>query len=108
VTAAHLGAKPGHTDTFRVVMEYGPPNQLPADVDGGAVMDGYVSLSWLSRLVDDPDLPGAPAAESPGPGHGGAERAASPGVDRPPGAGDRADAEAVAAVNAALDRLLAR
>lgn len=52
VSAAHLEPKPGHEGSFRVVMEYGPPNPLPSEIDGGAVMDGFVSLSWLSRMVN--------------------------------------------------------
>ena len=52
VTSAHLEPKPGHEGTYRVVMEYGPPNALPTHLDGGAVMDGYVAISQLSRLVD--------------------------------------------------------
>jgi 5'-nucleotidase len=55
VTSAHLEPKSGHDGTFRVVMEYGPPNALPTHLDGGAVMDGYVALSRLSRLTDEPD-----------------------------------------------------
>jgi 5'-nucleotidase len=53
VTSAHLEPKIGHEGTYRVVMEYGPPNPLPAHLDSGAVMDGYVALSQLSRLVDE-------------------------------------------------------
>jgi 5'-nucleotidase len=52
VAAAHLEPKPGHEGSFRVVMEYGEPNVLPSELDGGAVMDGLVSLSWLSRMVN--------------------------------------------------------
>lgn len=52
VAAAHLEPKPGHEGSFRVVMEYGPPNPLPSELDGGAVMDGFVSLSWLTRMVN--------------------------------------------------------
>ena len=66
LVSAHLEPKPGHDGSFRVVMEYGPPNPLPAHVDGGAVMDGYVSISWLSRMVDE-----HPVGSSPG----GVERA---------------------------------
>jgi 5'-nucleotidase len=95
VAAARLEVKPGHTDTFRVVMEYGPPNALPADVDGGAVMDGYVSVSWLSRLLDDTDVPGA--GRDP----------ASDEEDGPDREARRIDVESVDAVAAGLDGLLA-
>jgi 5'-nucleotidase len=53
LSSAHLEPKPGHAGSYRVVMAYGPPNPLPAHLDGGAVMDGYVSLTWLSRLRDE-------------------------------------------------------
>ena len=58
---AHLEPKPGHDGSFRVVMDYGDPNPLPTHLDGGAVMDGYVSISWLSRMVDE-----HPDGSSPG------------------------------------------
>jgi len=64
LTEAHLEPKAGHEGSFRVVMSYGAPNPLPAHLDGGAVMDGYVSLSWLSRLVDQrPDAAAAALVE---------------------------------------------
>ena len=48
----------GHDGAFRVAMEWGDPLDLPADTDGGAVEDGYVSVTYLSRLheIDRPDL----------------------------------------------------
>ena len=61
LVAAHLEPKPGHDGSFRVVMDYGDPNPLPTHLDGGAVMDGYVSISWLSRMVDE-----HPDGSSPG------------------------------------------
>jgi 5'-nucleotidase len=45
-----LEEKPGKEGSYRVVMSYGARNVLPPEVDGGAVDDGYVALSWLSRI----------------------------------------------------------
>lgn len=54
ITSVRLEARPGHERTFRVVMAAGEPNALAPDVDGGAVEDGYVALSWLSRIEHEP------------------------------------------------------
>ena len=56
---AELEPKLGHQDTFLVRMGWGDPVELPEDTDTGAVERGYVSVSYLSRLTDDPtaDLP---------------------------------------------------
>jgi 5'-nucleotidase len=63
VTRVRLEPRPGHERTFTVVMEAGEPNVLPPEVDGGAVEDGYVSLSWLSRIEHEPlDAPGIAAS----------------------------------------------
>ncbi|MDH4170387.1 MAG: hypothetical protein OEW42_12445 [Acidimicrobiia bacterium] len=45
-----LEPKRGHEGTFKLKMEWGEATELPEHTDGGAVMHGYVSLSWLSRL----------------------------------------------------------
>ena len=62
---AHLVPKHGHDGTFHVEMSWGDAVDLPIDLDGGAVMAGYASVSWLGRLVaHDPDEPAVPKAES--------------------------------------------
>lgn len=56
----------GHDDAYRVRMSWGDPLELPGHTDSGAVEEGYVSITMLSRLADDPgaDLPGlVPALE---------------------------------------------
>jgi broad specificity polyphosphatase/5'/3'-nucleotidase SurE len=59
---AGLVPKEGHKGTYRVEMDWGEAGDLPPDTDGGAVMDGYVSLSWLNRLQDEPPPEDDPAA----------------------------------------------
>lgn len=62
---AVLEPKPGHTETFHVEMTWGDAIKIPSDADGGAVMAGYVSLSWLGRLeAVEHDLDCVRAAES--------------------------------------------
>ncbi|HEC09867.1 MAG TPA: 5'/3'-nucleotidase SurE [Acidimicrobiales bacterium] len=41
--------KPGHDGSYRVKMEWGDPVDLPVETDAGAVMHGYVSVTWISR-----------------------------------------------------------
>ena len=53
MTDAVLEPRPGHEDAFRVTMTWGDPVDLPIETDGGAVMNGYVAVSWLSRIVGD-------------------------------------------------------
>lgn len=69
VATAVLEPRPGHQDAFRVKMNWGEAVPLPEHTDGGAVMAGWVSLGWLSKLE---------AAEPSGAGPAGAEA----GVDR--------------------------
>ncbi len=53
---AVLEPKLGYDGTFTVKMAWGEPVALPSHTDGGAVMDGYVALTWLGRLDGhDPD-----------------------------------------------------
>jgi 5'-nucleotidase len=56
---AELEPKVGHQDTFYVKLGWGEPLELPEDTDTGAVERGYVSVTYLSRIADDPsaDLP---------------------------------------------------
>lgn len=57
MSKAQLTPKLGHDGTFHVDMEWGDAIELPIDSDGGAVMAGYASLSWLGRIegVDSAD-----------------------------------------------------
>jgi 5'-nucleotidase len=56
---AELEPKVGHQDTFYVRMSWGDPVEMPEDSDTGAVERGYVAVTYLSRIADDPsaDLP---------------------------------------------------
>ena len=54
LTTAGLVPKEGHVGTYRVEMDWGEPGNLPPETDGGAVMAGYVSLTWLNRLHEEP------------------------------------------------------
>jgi 5'-nucleotidase len=59
---AELEPKVGHHDTFYVRMGWGDPLELPDHTDTGAVERGYVAVTYLSRIADDPtaDLPSLP------------------------------------------------
>jgi 5'-nucleotidase len=54
VAVARLEPRPGHTGAFRAAMEWGERIELPEHLDAGAVGRGYVTLSWLSRIVHEP------------------------------------------------------
>jgi len=60
LASAHLEPKAGHDGAFDVQMRWGDPVVLPPDTDSGAVEAGYVSVSALARLVDDPGIDLAP------------------------------------------------
>ena len=65
MATAELEARPGHTDSFRVRMDWGEAVELPEHTDGGAVMAGWVSVGWLGRLeAVSPDILGAQRAEA--------------------------------------------
>ena len=49
LTKASMTPKPGATDTFHVTMEWGDAIQIPETEDGGAVMAGFASITWLGR-----------------------------------------------------------
>lgn len=53
LTTAELVPKEGQSGTYRVEMSWGDPGDLAADTDGGAVMNDYVSVTWLNRLHDE-------------------------------------------------------
>ncbi len=42
--------KEGHQGAYRVEMKWGEPVDLPEHLDGGAVMNGWVSVSCLGRI----------------------------------------------------------
>ncbi len=65
VTTAELLPKPGHKGAFTVDMAWGDAVKVPSDTDAGAVMDGFVSITWLGRM-DDTSIsnPQSGAAES--------------------------------------------
>ncbi len=46
----------GMEDTYDVSMDWGDPVALPDESDSGAVEAGYVSISALGPLVDDPSV----------------------------------------------------
>ena len=52
---ADLEPKLGHEGTFYVRMGWGEPLELPEHTDTGSVERGYVAVTYLSRLADDPD-----------------------------------------------------
>lgn len=65
IATAILSPKPGHDGTFTVEMSWGDPIDTPIDDDTGAVMAGYASLTWLSRLEgESPTATIASGAES--------------------------------------------
>ena len=47
----NLEPKLGHENAFHVRMDWGQPLDLPGDTDAGAVQQGLVSVSWLSRIL---------------------------------------------------------
>ncbi len=62
---AELIPKPGAVETFHVEMKWGDAIQIPESEDGGAVMAGYASVTWLGRLEGlTPHHPTMKAAES--------------------------------------------
>ena len=50
LATAKLEPKPGAHNTYCVEREWGDAIQIPESDDGGAVMAGYASLTWLGRL----------------------------------------------------------
>ena len=65
LASARLQPREGHEGGFRILMEFGASNVLPISVDGGAVSNGYVAVTWLSptRHEFDPGHEGACAVE---------------------------------------------
>ena len=54
LASADLIPKAGHDGAFDVQMQWGDPIELPADTDSGAVEAGYISVTALTKMVDDP------------------------------------------------------
>jgi broad specificity polyphosphatase/5'/3'-nucleotidase SurE len=50
LSTAGLEPKQGHEGTYRIRMDWGEALPLDPDTDGGAVMGGWVSLTWLGHL----------------------------------------------------------
>ncbi len=50
LSSATLEPKTGFTDAFTVNMQWGEALDLPDDSDGGLVENGYVALTYLTRL----------------------------------------------------------
>ncbi len=63
-TEVSLEPKPGHEGSYKVRMQWGDAVDLPNESDGGAVMNGYVAVSWLSHLTaaDPPASDAVPRA----------------------------------------------
>lgn len=53
MSTARLEPKVGHDGSYYVRMEWGEAAELPGDTDGGMVGDDYVSVSYLSAIVND-------------------------------------------------------
>jgi 5'-nucleotidase len=54
LTSAQLTPMAGHEGAFQVSMQWGDPVALPIDTDSGAVEAGYIAVTALSRILDDP------------------------------------------------------
>lgn len=53
LASAELIPMPGHDGAFNVQMNWGEPLLLPIDTDSGAIEAGYITITALSRVVDD-------------------------------------------------------
>ena len=53
MSTANLEAKVGYEGSYYVRMAWGDATELPEDTDGGLVQSGYVSVSYLSSIVND-------------------------------------------------------
>ena len=50
LSTAELEPKPGHAGTYLIRMDLGDALPLDPNTDGGAIADGWVSLTWLDHL----------------------------------------------------------
>jgi 5'-nucleotidase len=55
LASASLTPMAGHDGAFSVEMHWGDPIELPVDTDSGAVEAGFIAVTALTRIVDDPD-----------------------------------------------------
>ncbi|WP_420625757.1 5'/3'-nucleotidase SurE [Candidatus Poriferisodalis sp.] len=51
ITSVSLEPHPDNAEAFRVAMQWGDAVDMPVDVDTGAVMHDFVSVSFLSRIT---------------------------------------------------------
>jgi 5'-nucleotidase len=56
LATAVLVPKAGHEGAYDVRMDWGDPIEAPLDTDSGAVEAGYVSITALGRMADDPTV----------------------------------------------------
>src|SRR5688500_3611387 len=56
LASAELIPMVGHDGAFEVRMQWGDPIELPVETDSGAVEAGYVAITALCRLDDDPSV----------------------------------------------------
>ena len=56
LASAELIPKVGHDGAFDVQMAWGDPLVLPQETDSGAVEAGYVAVTALCRILDDPSV----------------------------------------------------
>jgi 5'-nucleotidase len=56
LASAELTPMVGHEGAFEVQMHWGDPVELPVESDSGAVEAGYVAVTALSRILDDPTV----------------------------------------------------
>ena len=61
---ADLISKPGHAGSYQVEMNWGDPSPLPGDTDGGAVMEDYVSVTWLGHIPTETPPDNDPSAQA--------------------------------------------
>ena len=54
MAAAVLEPKVGHDGTYNVLMTWGDAVELPPDTDGGLIERDVVAVSYLSRLMEEP------------------------------------------------------
>ncbi|MEM9612967.1 MAG: 5'/3'-nucleotidase SurE [Actinomycetota bacterium] len=65
MSKAELEPKLGHKGSYKVKLTWGEQQQLTATTDTGTVMEGVVSLTWLSRITAlDLDTPAVETALS--------------------------------------------
>ena len=56
LASAELVPKTGHDGTYSVQMAWGDPMELPEETDSGGVEAGYITITALSRLADEPAI----------------------------------------------------